>query len=205
METPKPPSLAASSDSYAFHLQACLRKRDLFSGKSIHAQIIKSGLHFGVFLMNNLMSLYMKTGYSLDAHRVFEEMPVRNTLSWNAILSAYAKQGKFDAARRVFNEMPERDSVSWTSMIVGYNQMGRFGNAIQMFVDMISDGVTVTQFTITNILSACAAVKALDVGRKVHSFVVKLAVGSYVSVANCLLNMYAKSGDPRTAKIVLIG
>ncbi|PQQ09566.1 pentatricopeptide repeat-containing protein [Prunus yedoensis var. nudiflora] len=98
--------------------------------------------------------------------------------------------------------MPERDSVSWTSMIVGYNQMGRFGNAIQMFVDMISDGVTVTQFTITNILSACAAVKALDVGRKVHSFVVKLAVGSYVSVANCLLNMYAKSGDPRTAKIV---
>ncbi|KAI5339629.1 PREDICTED: pentatricopeptide [Prunus dulcis] len=202
MEAPKPPSLATSSDSYAFHLQACLRKRDLFSGKSIHAQIIKSGLHFGVFLMNNLMNMYVKTGYSLDAHRVFEEMPVRNTLSWNAILSAYAKQGKFDAALRVFNEMPERDSVSWTSMIVGYNQMGRFGNAIQMFVDMISDGVTVTQFTITNILSACAAVKALDVGRKVHSFVVKLAVGSYVSVANCLLNMYAKSGDPRTAKIV---
>ncbi|TQE04533.1 hypothetical protein C1H46_009840 [Malus baccata] len=194
---------ASRSDFYAYQLQASLRKRDLLAGKSIHAQIIKSGLHLcSVFLMNNLMTVYLKTDSASDAHRVFDEMPLRNTLSWNTIISAYAKQGRFDEALSVFNAMPQRDSVSWTAMIVGYNQMGRYGNAIQMFVQMIADGVPVTQFTLTNILSACGAVKALEIGRKVHSFVVKLAVGSYVSVANCLLNMYAKSGDPMTVKIV---
>ncbi|KAM2965085.1 hypothetical protein FF2_022807 [Malus domestica] len=200
MEASNPSS---RSDFYAYQLQASLRKRDLLAGKSIHAQVIKSGLHLcSVFLMNNLMTVYLKTGSASDAHRVFDEMPLRNTLSWNTILSAYAKQGRFDEALSVFNAMPQQDSVSWTAMIVGYNQMGRYGNAIQMFVQMIADGVPVTQFTLTNILSACGAVKALEIGRRVHSFVVKLAVGGYVSVANCLLNMYAKSGDPRTAKIV---
>ncbi|KAM3016549.1 hypothetical protein FF2_000556 [Malus domestica] len=179
------------------------QKARLTCRQSIHAQIIKSGLHLcSVFLMNNLMTVYLKTGSASDAHRVFDEMPLRNTLSWNTIISAYAKQGRFDDALSVFNAMPQRDSVSWIAMIVGYNQMGRYGNAIQMFVQMIADGVLVTQFTLTNILSACGAVKALEIGRKVHSFVVELAVGSYVSVANCLLNMYAKSGDPRTVKIV---
>ncbi|KAM5577408.1 pentatricopeptide repeat-containing protein [Rosa sericea] len=194
--------LTSSSDFYAYHLQACLNKRDPFAGKSIHAQIIKSGLHLGVFLMNNLMNCYIKTGSYVDARNVFDEMPVRNKFSWNTILSGYTKQGRLDAAWGVFNEMPERDSVSWTAMIVGYNQMGRYGNAIRMFLDMVSDGVPVTQFTVTNILSACASIKGLDLGRKVHSFVVKLAVGSYVSVGNCLLNMYAKCGDPGTAQIV---
>ncbi|KAL5556442.1 hypothetical protein UlMin_038678 [Ulmus minor] len=114
-------------------------------------------------------------------------MPVRTNLSWNTILSAYAKQRRFDLARRIFNEMPDRDSVSWTAMIVGYNKMGCFNNAIGMFVKMISDNVPITQCMITN---------------KVHSFVVKHGLSTYVSVANSLLNMYAKSGDPIMAKRV---
>lgn len=202
MEAPNSSSHGFSSEFYAHHLQTSLKLRDPFAGKSIHAQIIKSGLYMGVFLMNNLMNFYAKTGSVFDAHRVFEEMPVRTTFSWNTILSANAKQGRFDEALRIFYEMPERDSVSWTVMIVGYNQMGRFSNAIGMFGKMVSDTVPITQFAVTNILASCAAIEALDVGRKVHSFVVKSGLSGYVSVANSLLNMYAKSGDTTTAKIV---
>ncbi|XP_050383826.1 pentatricopeptide repeat-containing protein At2g22070 [Argentina anserina] len=202
MEARNTPSHTALSDSYAYHLQTCLNKKHPFAGKTIHAQIIKSGLHLGVFLTNNLINYYIKTGSYADARHVFDEMPLRNKFSWNSILSGYTKQGRLDSARAVFNAMPERDSVSWTAIIAGYNQMGLYGNAIRMFLEMVSDGVPVTQFTFTNILSACAAVKGLDVGRKVHAFVVKLAVGSYVSVGNGLVNMYAKCGDIVTAKIV---
>ncbi|KAL5555915.1 hypothetical protein UlMin_038151 [Ulmus minor] len=73
--------------------------------------------------------------------------------------------------------------------------MGCFNNAIGMFVKMISDNVPITQFMITNVLASCAAIGALDVGKKVHSFVAKHGLSSYVSVANSLPNMYAKSGD----------
>ncbi|KAL6959266.1 Pentatricopeptide repeat-containing protein [Sarracenia purpurea var. burkii] len=137
-----------------------------------------------------------------DAHHVFNEMPKKNTSSWNTVLSAYAKQGRIDAAFHVFEEMPEPDAVSWTAMIVGYNQIGCVENAVKMFLEMISYRVLPTQFTLTSVLASCATMEALDIGRKVHSFVVKLGISSYVSVANSLLNMYAKSGDPNTAKLV---
>lgn len=198
---PKLPSVA-SSEVCAYGLQTCLKLRDPLAGKAIHSLIVKAGLQLSVYLMNNLVNFYAKTGCVSDAHRLFDEMPVRTTFSWNTILSAYAKRGQFDMALRVFNEIPDRDSVSWTAMIVGYNHMGRFGNAMRMFVDMIWDRVPLTQFTVTNILSSCAAIEALDIGRKIHSFVVKFGLSSYVSVANSLLNMYAKSGDTMTAKLV---
>ncbi|XP_071734325.1 pentatricopeptide repeat-containing protein At2g22070 [Rutidosis leptorrhynchoides] len=190
------------SDHYAFLIQKTLINKDPCVGKAVHAQIIKSGVHVGVFLMNNLINLYAKTGFLVDARHLFDKMPVRNSSSWNTVISAYAKQGNIDCARRLFDEMPERDSVSWTAMMVGYNQMGRFEYAIKMFVDMISSKVIPTQYTFTIILASCAAVKSLEIGRRVHSFVMKVGLGSYISVANSLLNMYAKSGDLLTAESV---
>ncbi|GFZ03617.1 pentatricopeptide (PPR) repeat-containing protein [Actinidia rufa] len=152
--------------------------------------------------MNNLVNFYAKSGSISDAHHIFNEMPNKNTSSWNTVLSAYAKQGRIDAAYQVFEEMPEPDAVSWTALIVGYTQLGCVENAAKMFLEMISCRVSPTQFTMTSILASCATIEALDVGRKIHSFVVKLGLSSYVCVANSLLNMYAKSGDPMTAKIV---
>ncbi|PIN05717.1 hypothetical protein CDL12_21746 [Handroanthus impetiginosus] len=130
-------------------------------------------------------------------------MSVKNVFSYNTLLSAYAKKCMMHEALLVFNEVPEHDSVSWTAMIVGYNQIGRFGVAFRMFVEMMKRKVVPTEFTLTNVLASCALIEALDVGRKVHSFVVKLGLSGYVSVANSLVNMYAKSGDVGTAMAVV--
>ncbi|KAI3748967.1 hypothetical protein L6452_12444 [Arctium lappa] len=202
MGTFKYQNLTCLSDHCASLIQRSLVNKDPCVGKPIHARIIKSGLHLGVFLMNNLMNLYAKTGLLEDATGLFNEMPVKNASSWNTIISAYAKQGKIDYARQLFVEMPEPDSVSWTAIMVGYNQMGRFENAIKMFIDMISSKVMPTQYTFTIILASCAAMKSLEFGRKVHSFIVKVGLSSYTSVANSLLNMYAKSGDLLMAESV---
>ncbi|PKI45262.1 hypothetical protein CRG98_034342, partial [Punica granatum] len=196
---PPPPPV---SDFYAHLLQTGLKSQDLSVGKSIHAKVIKSGLHLGVFLMNTLMNFYAKTESFRDAQQVFDEMPVRSVYSWNTILSMYAKHGMIGAAHRAFLEMPERDSVSWTTMILGYNRICQFGKAIRLFSDMITDRTSPTQYTITNVLASCAAHQALAVGRKVHSLVVKLGFGGCVPVSNSLLNMYIKSGDAETANVV---
>ncbi|KAI3836520.1 hypothetical protein MKX03_031386 [Papaver bracteatum] len=196
------PTLQSPSDFYASLLQTSLKTKDPFTAKLIHAQIIKLGLHLGVFLMNNLMNSYSKSGFISDAHTLFDEMPVKNTFSWNTILSAYAKQGRFDRAHTIFQEMPERDSVSWTSMIVGYNQMGQFEKAISMFLEMVSAEISPTQFTFTNILASCASLEDLNLGKKIHSLVVQLGLSSNVPVANSLLNMYSKSGKPDMTRAV---
>ncbi|KAI3996341.1 hypothetical protein MKX01_026809 [Papaver californicum] len=195
-------TLESPPDFYASLLQTSLKTKAPFAAKLVHAQIIKLGLQLGVFLMNNLMNSYSKSGLVSDADNLFDEMPMKNTFSWNTILSAYAKQGRFDRASIIFQEMPERDSVSWTSMIVGYNQMGQFEKAISMFIEMVSARISPTQFTFTNILASCASLEDLNIGKKVHSFIVKLGLSSNVPVANSLLNMYLKSGEPNTTKTV---
>ncbi|XP_021726253.1 pentatricopeptide repeat-containing protein At2g22070-like [Chenopodium quinoa] len=197
-----PHFLTSSSDYYATLLQTCSKSKHLSVGKSIHAQIIKQGLFASVYLFNNLLNLYVKCGLNSVAHQLFDEMPVKKLFSWNTIVSGYAKVGEMGAANFVFQQIPDRDSVSWTAMIVGYYQMGYYENALKMFLDMIRDGVSPTQFTITSVLALCANMRDLNVGRKVHSFVVKHGLGSYVSVANSLFNMYVKTGDHVRARIV---
>ncbi|KAJ0975122.1 hypothetical protein J5N97_017087 [Dioscorea zingiberensis] len=192
----------ASSPSLVSLLQRCLLSKSQLVGKSIHGYFVKSGLVFSIYLANNLINFYSKLGFSSDACRLFDEMPLKNIFSWNSILSMYAKGGCMDVAGRLFEEMPERDSVSWTTMVVGFKQMGWFESAVRVFVDMIWKGVPPTEFTFSNVLAACAAMEGLSVGRKVHSFVVKLGMSSCVPVANSLLSMYGKSGDLEMARIV---
>lgn len=185
---------------YSHVLQTTLRNP--FSGKSIHARILKSGLHLSVFLNNNLINFYAKAGSITDARKLFEEMPVRTIHSWNTILSGYLKHGQLNLALEIFNKIPNRDSVSWTTMIVRYKDMGRCKTAIRMFVDMLGERVLPTQFTITSVLASSAAIANLGVGRKVHSFMVKLGLSGCVNVANSLLNMYLKCGDVNMVKLV---
>ncbi|XP_027074137.2 pentatricopeptide repeat-containing protein At2g22070 [Coffea arabica] len=194
-------SWASQSNLYISLLQTSLKSKDPVAARSIHAQIIKSGLQLGLFVMNNLINVYAKSGFIPDAVKVFDEMPVRNTSSWNTLLSAYAKRGMIREAISLFNEMPEYDSVSWTTMIVGYNQLGRSEDAVRMFCKMVLSRILPTQYTFTNVLAACGAIKGLHIGSKVHSFVLKLGFGGNVAVANSLLNMYSKSGDVGTAKV----
>ncbi|KAJ4715635.1 Pentatricopeptide repeat [Melia azedarach] len=205
METPNPPSFTSPSEFYAHLLQTSFKSRNPFVGKLVHALLVKSGLQLSVFLKNNLMNFYAKTGSIFDAKKVFDEMPVKTVYSWNTILSAYAKQDRLDLAHAVFDMMPNRDSVSWTTIIVRYKEIGRFENAIRMFLEMVKDRVSPTQFTITSVLASCTAIGDLSAGKKVHSFVVKLGLTGCVNVANSLLNMYAKTGDQTMAKAVFDG
>ncbi|KAL5219235.1 hypothetical protein ABZP36_019919 [Zizania latifolia] len=203
------PAMAAASDHYARLLQICQTSANPHAGRAIHARAVKAGLLASAYLCNNLLSYYAESAGAVaggfrDARRLFFEIPVarRNVFTWNTLMSMFAKSGRLADARAVFGEMPERDAVSWTVMVVGLNRAGRFGEAVKTLVDMTADGFTPTQFTLTNVLSACAVTRAGAVGRKVHSFVVKLGLGSCVPVANSVLNMYGKCGDAETARAV---
>ncbi|XP_052149666.1 pentatricopeptide repeat-containing protein At2g22070 [Oryza glaberrima] len=202
------PAMVAASDHYARLLQLCQTAANPGAGRAIHARAVKAGLLASAYLCNNLLSYYGETaggaGGLRDARSLFDEIPLarRNVFTWNSLLSMFAKSGRLADARGVFAEMPERDAVSWTVMVVGLNRAGRFGEAIKTLLDMTADGFTPTQFTLTNVLSSCAVTQAGAVGRKVHSFVVKLGLGSCVPVANSVLNMYGKCGDAETASTV---
>jgi pentatricopeptide repeat protein len=176
---------------------------------SAHALLIKSG-HFASggdpFLASALVSFYAKNRLLPEARRTFEEIPRRDAAVYNALLSAYAKGGHVGAAEKLFGEMPERNVVSWTAMVSGYAQNGRHEKAVETFLEMWERaGVQPNELTVSSVLPACAAVGAMELGRKVEEYARVNSLLKNVYVANALIEMYAKCGSIRQAWEVFQG
>jgi pentatricopeptide repeat protein len=88
-------------------LNACASLVALEEGRCAHKQIIQNGWDSDVFLGNSLVDMYAKCGSMEDAWRVFNKMPSRGVISWNAILGGCAMHGHGKEALKHFEQMCE--------------------------------------------------------------------------------------------------
>eukprot|EP00249_Psilotum_nudum_P034402 c53414_g1_i1 orf=3-245(-) len=52
-----------------------------------------------------MIAAYAQNGYVEDARSLFDKMPCRDVVSWNAMLAAYAQKGYGQRALEVFRQM----------------------------------------------------------------------------------------------------
>ncbi|XP_027360150.1 pentatricopeptide repeat-containing protein At5g16860 [Abrus precatorius] len=165
-------------------LSACASVGALLHGKETHCHAIK-------FILN------------LDGHYPGDD----DLMVINGLIDMYAKCQSTEVARMMFDSVSpkERDVVTWTVMIGGYAQHGDANHALQLFSEMfkMDNSIKPNDFTISCALMACARLAALRFGRQIHAYVLRNHYDSIVRfVANCLIDMYSKSGDVDTAQIV---
>ncbi|KAL7228469.1 hypothetical protein ACSBR2_007228 [Camellia fascicularis] len=86
-------------------LPACAQMDDILRGMLIHLYIIKHGLEFDVFVSNASMNMYAKFGNIWQAQKVFNQMFVRDFVSWNSIIAAYEQNTHPDTALKFYGEM----------------------------------------------------------------------------------------------------
>ncbi|XP_057841438.2 pentatricopeptide repeat-containing protein At4g02750 [Cryptomeria japonica] len=86
-------------------LSACANLAALEQGKQLHGISIKTGFEPGVFVGNAIVTMYCKCGSIDDAHCLFEIMPKRDVVSWNAIIAGYAQHGYGKEALQFFEQM----------------------------------------------------------------------------------------------------
>ncbi|KAI5075927.1 hypothetical protein GOP47_0010003 [Adiantum capillus-veneris] len=79
--------------------------RNLPEGKRIHTQVHSSGLSNDTFISNLLLCMYERNDALHDARSVFNCMPHRNIVTWNAMLGAYSKRLQPEEAFHVFHLM----------------------------------------------------------------------------------------------------
>ncbi|CAD6207050.1 unnamed protein product [Miscanthus lutarioriparius] len=77
--------------------------------------------------------------------------------------------------------------------------------ALVLFREMQAKGLKPTSVTVISVLSACALLGALELGRWVHDYVRKIGLGSLVKVSTALIDMYAKCGSLEDAVAVFQG
>eukprot|EP01018_Ginkgo_biloba_P031865 Gb_04144 [translate_table: standard] len=91
--------------TFASILPACANLADLERGKEVHEEIRRSGFQSDVFVGSALVDMYVKCGNIEDARHVFDKMPERNVVSWNALMAGYVQNGHGEEALALFHEM----------------------------------------------------------------------------------------------------
>ncbi|XP_010241799.1 PREDICTED: pentatricopeptide repeat-containing protein At5g66520-like [Nelumbo nucifera] len=176
-------------------LKACVATFRLVKPiQEIHAQVTKFGTYSDVYVGTTLLDSYSRYSEVEFARRVFDEMPIRNVVSWNSMVSGLARCGEVCTAKELFERMPDKNLVSWTSMISGYAQNGYFNETLAMFDDMVASGVKPNEITLVSVLSACANLGALGLGKRIHSFLEDNGYGLDLFLGSALIDMYSKCG-----------
>ncbi|XP_047942592.1 pentatricopeptide repeat-containing protein At3g57430, chloroplastic-like [Salvia hispanica] len=81
-------------------------------GKSVHCYWIRRNFGGNVFVETGLVDMYSKFGCTRIARNVFDNMSVRNVVSWNAIISGYSSNGYGGEALQMFIWM-KRNGLPW--------------------------------------------------------------------------------------------
>ncbi|KAH9294704.1 hypothetical protein KI387_038292 [Taxus chinensis] len=115
-------------------------------------------------------------------------------LADNAVLSMYVRCGSIDYAHDVFEKMLEKNLISWNTMIAGFSQNGYGKEALYLLNEMQREGLKVNHVTISCALSACSSLVSLELGKELHSAIVKTGLETHISVENALLIMYENCG-----------
>ncbi|KAK9125906.1 hypothetical protein Scep_014752 [Stephania cephalantha] len=118
----------------------------------------------------------------------------------SSLINMYAKCQVMEAARKVFDSLDERNLVLWNAMLAGYALNMFPTEVIEMFLHIRDHDEKPDAFTYTSVLSACACLKSIELGKQLHSSFIKSNLASNLFVGNALVDMYAKCGDMTGAR-----
>ncbi|XP_039134130.1 pentatricopeptide repeat-containing protein At3g51320-like [Dioscorea cayenensis subsp. rotundata] len=172
---------------------SCARSASQTDAEVVHAQAIRRGADSVVIVCNSLIHAYAACGLVGHARVMFDEMAVRNVVSWNSLVDGYVKVGDLRSARCVFDRMPERDVVSWNIMITGCLKCRCPEAGLELFREMERVGVLSDVATMISIATACGRLGLIRYGRSVHGYFVRsFREKSNLIFETTLVNMYSK-------------
>ncbi|OMO62533.1 hypothetical protein CCACVL1_22767 [Corchorus capsularis] len=108
--------------------------------------------------------MYSKRGSLADLTKLFDEMPMRDTISWNTMITGFTRDGDFDKGFGYFKEMRKLGVCSFDKA------------------------------TLTTILSVCDGVEFSHVIKMIHGSVFMHGYERETTVANSLITSYSKCG-----------
>ncbi|XVF08706.1 hypothetical protein REPUB_Repub07fG0026600 [Reevesia pubescens] len=91
--------------TFSMIIRICSRLASLEYAKQAHAGLIRYGFGLDIVANTALVDFYSKWGRIEDAQHVFDRMPCKNTISWNALIAGYGNHGRGAEAVELFEKM----------------------------------------------------------------------------------------------------
>lgn len=127
-------------------LNTAAARKDLQEGARLHAAIIKFGLlEINIFLGSILVNLYCKCGDLDKGQHVFDELPIRNVVSWNGLVGGYAQHGQGAHALRCLKCMQQEglspDAVTLTCILKACSSIGAVEKGQEVHAEIVKTGL----------------------------------------------------------------
>eukprot|EP01018_Ginkgo_biloba_P008918 Gb_12466 [translate_table: standard] len=131
------------SDTFVCVLPACANLVALEHGKEVREDIVKSGFEHDVFVGSTFVDMYAKCGSIVDARNVFDRIPSRNVVSWNAMIVGFGVYGCGKEALQLFEELQHSgakpDHVTFIGVLSACCHEGLVDDVWQNFYSMSRD------------------------------------------------------------------
>ncbi|KAL6131961.1 hypothetical protein ACLB2K_070333 [Fragaria x ananassa] len=106
-------------------LKCCVKFLGKGEGRQVHGVVVKMGFACDVYVENSLVHFYSVCGECGDAKKVFDEMRVRDVVSWTGLVSGHVKAGLYGEAVELFLRMDVKpNAASFVSVVVACGRMG---------------------------------------------------------------------------------
>lgn len=132
-------------DLYCFGtiLRTCAGLAAVRLGKEVHCQYIRRGGWRDVIIESALVVLYAKCGCIDCAQTIFDQMPVRNLITWNSMIGGCAQNGRGEEALKKFNKMVKEgikpDYISFIGILFACSHRGLVDEGREYFISMTRD------------------------------------------------------------------
>ncbi|KAF8037413.1 hypothetical protein BT93_B0345 [Corymbia citriodora subsp. variegata] len=194
--------IGPSAEVLAVVLSVCSNMVALHMVKAIHGLVIKDGFEAYLIVKNSLVRAYGKQRQLKYASQLFFEMESKNIVSWNALITSYAESGLCDEAFELFTQLQKSDGcsltrpnvISWSAIIDAFASAGRGRESLELYRQMQLAKIAGNAITVSSVLSVCAELSALNLGREVHGHVIRALMSCNLLVANSLISMYMRCG-----------
>ncbi|XP_047306922.1 pentatricopeptide repeat-containing protein At3g21470-like [Impatiens glandulifera] len=165
---------------------------------ALHAECLKMGILFDVMVGTSLIHMYGKCDDIIAARKVFDYMPKRNVVTWNALLGGYMRNHDTNSASVLFNQMSVKSVITWNEMIDGYARNGDILTARKMFDQVPSEMRSVVTWTV--LVEAYVRNGEMESAREVFD---KMPVRNCF-VWSSMVSGYFKKGDIQAAKAIFM-
>nr|XP_016461487.1 PREDICTED: putative pentatricopeptide repeat-containing protein At1g68930 [Nicotiana tabacum] len=128
-------------------ISSCANLASLEEGAQFHGRASVSGLISFITVSNALVTLYGKCGSIEESHRLFDEMYVKDEVSWTALVSGYAQFGKATETIELFEKMLvhglQPDGVTFVGVLSACSRAGLVEEGKVYFESMVKKhGIT---------------------------------------------------------------
>ncbi|XP_010087106.2 pentatricopeptide repeat-containing protein At3g63370, chloroplastic [Morus notabilis] len=163
--------LNVSTNTYTFvsALQACEDPVSMKSGREIHASILKSSHCYDIYVGNALLAMYVRYGKMVDAVKVFNDLEVKDNVSYNTMLSGFVQNGLYNEAIELFHNMQNTgkkpDKVSVLNIIAASGRLGNVLNGKESHAYAVKQGLDSNiqiGNTLIDMYARCSCVNFMD-------------------------------------------